>query len=100
MKRKKGIVQAESPDGQRAGELIVEAVENQLLENDPPETNQTLNRLVAAGESRQDAIRYIACVLSVEVFEVTKNNEMFNRKRFIKNLLALPKLPFDEENEI
>ena len=37
-KKKEKIVQADSDDGQRAGEAIVEVVENQLADNNPPET--------------------------------------------------------------
>ena len=72
MKKTEDIVQADTPDGQEAGELIVEVVENQLSENDPPETRQTLNRLVSAGETRESAIRYIACVLSLEILNYRK----------------------------
>ena len=48
-KKPEEIVQADSPDGQLAGEAIVEVVENQLRENKPPETTRTLERLMAMG---------------------------------------------------
>ena len=87
------IVQADSPDGQLAGESVVEVIENQLRENNPPETMRTLDRLMAMGETRENAIRYIACVLSVEIFEAMKNQSPYDEERYIKNLTALPKLP-------
>jgi uncharacterized protein YoaH (UPF0181 family) len=87
------IVNADSAEGQFAGEAIVEAVENQLRENNPPEALRTLNRLMANGESRENAIRYIACALSVEIFETIKNQSPYDEERYIKNLKALPKLP-------
>ena len=34
---------------------IMEVVENQIENNDPPETLETLNRLMAQGMSREDA---------------------------------------------
>ena len=86
-------MQADSPDGQLAGEAVVEVVENQLRENKPPETMRTLDRLMAMGESRENAIRYIAGALSVEIFEAMKNQSPYNEERYIKNLQALPKLP-------
>ncbi len=46
-KRKHGIVQADSPEGQLAGEGIIEAIENQSRDNDPPETRITLDRLMS-----------------------------------------------------
>lgn len=94
---KEPIVQADSEDGQIAGEAVVEAVENQLAENNPPETRQTLERLIKNGESRENAIRYIACALAVEVFGAIKNKEPYNSKRYLKNLKALPQLPWENE---
>ena len=84
-----------SESGQFAGEAIVEAVENQLRDNQPPETNATLERLISLGESRENAMRYIASVLLTEISEVLKNNSPFNEERYIKNLRALPKLPYE-----
>lgn len=95
--KKKTIVRADSEDGQIAGEALVEVVENQLAENDPPETKQTLERLMETGESRENAIRYIACALSVEVFGALKNKEPYNNERYINNLNALPELPWEDE---
>ena len=94
-KRKRGIVQADTPDGALAGEALVEAVENQIQDNDPPETRITLDRLMSLGESRENAMRYIASVLSLEVFEILKNQTPFNQERYLTNLKNLPELPFD-----
>jgi len=95
-KRKRNIVQADTPDGQRAGEALVEVVENQIRDNDPPETRTTLERLMSLGESRENAMRYIASVLSVEIFEALKNKTPYNEARYLKNLKNLPELPFDD----
>ena len=74
---------------------MVEAMENQIRDNDPPLTRITLDRLISLGESRENAMRYIASVLSVEVFETLKNKTPFNEKRYVTNLKNLPELPFD-----
>jgi len=39
---------------------FLQIVDNQLKANDPPETRQTLDRLLAQGFSREDAKIYIA----------------------------------------
>jgi len=96
-KKKETIVQADSENGQIAGEALVEVIENQLAENNPPETKQTLERLIKSGETRENAIRYITCALSVEVFGAIKHNEPYNQERYINNLNALPELPWDSE---
>ena len=98
-KKKEAIVHADSKDGQVAGEAIVEAVENQLDDNNPPETKQTLDRLIESGESRENAIRYITCALSVEIFGALKNKEPYNNERYINNLKALPELPWKDDDE-
>ncbi len=100
MKQRKPMVQADTEDGQLAGEAIVEAVENQLRENKPPETKRTLRRLMALGESRENAIRSMASALSVEVFEALKNQSPYDEARYLKNLKALPTLPFDDDETI
>ena len=97
MNKRKRIVKAETAKGQLAGEAIVEAIENQLRDNDPPETKRTLERLMSMGESRENAIRYIGSVLSVEIFEALQNQSPYDERRYVENLKALPKLPFEDE---
>jgi hypothetical protein len=76
---------------------IMEVVENQLRNNDPPQTNQTFKRLTEAGRSEKEAKRLIACVVSAEIFDVLKRNEPFNLDRFVKGLDKLPTMPWEEE---
>jgi vesicle coat complex subunit len=76
---------------------IMEVVENQLRNNDPPQTGQTFKRLIEAGHSEKEAKRLIACVVSAEIFDVLKKNEPFNLDRFIKCLNKLPAMPWEEE---
>jgi peroxiredoxin family protein len=100
MSKKKRIVRADTPEGQMAGEAILEAVKNQIRDNNPPETALTLARLLKNGESKENAMRLIACALSVELFAVMKNNEAFNEGRYEYTLRRLPELPFEESDEI
>jgi hypothetical protein len=72
---------------------FLETVENQLADNDPTETRETLERLVKQGISEEDAKLYIAQAVCVEVFDIMKNNREFNLKRYLKNLERLPKEP-------
>ncbi len=76
---------------------IMKVVENQLRSNDPPQTRQTFERLIAAGHTEQEAKRLIACVVSAEIFDVLKKNEPFNLDRFVKGLNNLPTMPWEEE---
>jgi hypothetical protein len=76
---------------------IVEVVENQLRDNDPPQTRQTFKRLIDAGHSEKEAKRLIGCVVSAEIFDVLKKNEPFNLERFVRGLNKLPAMPWDED---
>ena len=49
---------AEQPD-QRLKRAIIEVVRAQLRENDPPETKQTLERLLQQGFTEQEALKLI-----------------------------------------
>ena len=95
-KSQQGIVQADTPEGQLAGEGMIEAIENQIRDNDPPETRFTLHRLMSLGESRNNAMRYIGAVLAQEMYEVLTNKRPYNEDRYLDNLKKLPELPNDE----
>lgn len=72
---------------------VQEAVDNQLRENNPPETKQTLDRLMAEGHSRDQAIALISKALAVEIREVMKTGLPYNEERYLLALGKLPELP-------
>lgn len=72
---------------------FMEVVDNQLRDNDPPETRYTYNRLIAQGISKDDARIYIGQAVCVEVWDIMRNKREFNRERFIRNLNNLPEEP-------
>ncbi|MGF1731324.1 hypothetical protein [Photobacterium kasasachensis] len=80
------------------GDMLVETVENQLAEGNPIKVKETLMRLMMTGTPREEAIQMIACALSVEVFDVVKNEGSFDLKRYSENLNALPEMPWEFED--
>ena len=74
---------------------ILTTVDNQIRDEKPPETKQTFERLVKSGYSKTDAKKYIGQCVAIEIFNVMKHHQPFDEKRFIKNLLNLPKVPFE-----
>jgi len=72
---------------------FMEIVDNQIRANDPPETRQTLERLVSQGISKADAKIYIAQAICVEVWDALHNEKPFNEERYVKNLERLPEEP-------
>ena len=72
---------------------ILEIIKNQMKQNDPPETNLTYKRLTEQGFSDFEAKQYIGQCVAVELFEVFKNERLFDEKKFVANLKNLPKEP-------
>jgi hypothetical protein len=79
------------------GKMILEIVQNQIRENDPPETRQTFERLKSEGYSADEARRLISTVVTVEIFHVTRDRQPFNNNRFVWNLKHLPREPWDKD---
>lgn len=65
-------------------------VENQIKENNPPETKKTLDRLLKKGYSRNDAMKLIGSVVAAEIYRILKSHEPFNEERYVKALRELP----------
>lgn len=76
-------------------EQIFEIIKNQLRDNNPPETNTTYDRLRKQGFDDFQTRQMIGQCLVVELFDVMKFGKPYNNERYIQNLIALPKEPFD-----
>ncbi|WP_289054745.1 hypothetical protein [Carboxylicivirga marina] len=76
-------------------EQIFEIVNNQLTNDDPPETKLTYDRLVNQGFDDFQTRQLIGQCLVVELFDVLKYKKPYNNERYVKSLKALPKEPFE-----
>ena len=79
-----------------ARDAIFEANENQIRDNNPPITKETLKRLIAEGHSKNEAMKLIGFSLANEISEIMNNNQPFNEERYSQNLGNLPDLPWEE----
>ena len=75
---------------------IFEIIKNQIESNTPPETKQTLKRLIDSGYRDQNARMLIGQCVAVELFSVLKLQKPFNNDRYVSNLKKLPEEPFDD----
>jgi hypothetical protein len=75
----------------------LEVVENQLRDDEPPETRETLDRLIREGHTDPEARQLIAAVVLTEIVDVLKSNQPFDHARFVAALDRLPALPDDDE---
>ncbi len=66
--------------------ILLEVVENQLRADDPPETRQALERLLAAGYSRKVAKEMIGAAIAEEIWHVLNQRKPSDPKR-LKALL-------------
>ena len=83
-------------DSERARAAIFEAIDTQLAEGEPPETAETLDRLMNEGHDRDEAYRLIGSVLADEVFRIMKHEREYDAERYIRLLKKLPQMPWDE----
>jgi hypothetical protein len=68
---------------------ILEIVENQIRENEPPETKETFERLLKKGYSEEDAKKLIGTAVVTEIFHVLKRRSPYDEKRYIEALKKL-----------
>jgi hypothetical protein len=68
----------------------MDIVDNQVRANTPPETRQTLERLVADGRTLEDARRLIGCVVSTEIHDILTEHRPFDETAFVAALARLP----------
>jgi len=78
---------------------LFKVIEVQMKDNNPPETKETFHRLRAAGYSRKETMRMLACVLLVEMNDMVRDNRLYDEASYVKKLTALPEMPWEDEPE-
>ena len=73
----------------RLRRLILEVVDNQLRDNDPPVTKETYDRLVISGYSAIKAKEMIAAVVLGHIYDAMKYNKPFDEAQYAKELREL-----------
>jgi hypothetical protein len=76
-----------------------EIVANQLWMDDPPESWETVQRLMALGYERHEILHMLGGVVSGEVWRTMQLKEPFDPERFRAALAALPDSWEDERAE-
>ena len=71
-------------------DAFMEVVVNQLETGDPPETKATLERLMAAGHARGEAMQLIAAVARNEMQAMMAAGREFDGARYAALLAKLP----------
>lgn len=74
---------------------VLNAVETQIADGEPPETAATLERLMGEGYPRDEAVLMIGHVLAVEMFGIMKEEREHDPAGYARALARLPELPGD-----
>ena len=88
---RKRIKHSNAPEGTnpRLKKLILEVVDNQLRDNNPPGTRETLERLIADGDSRQKAKERIAAVVVEHIYDILHDHKAFDLEKYEQDLRRL-----------
>ena len=84
-------------ENEKLRKAILQVINTQIRDNNPPETKQTLDRLQKEGFSKEETLKLIGYVVASEVFTVLKENRTYDEKKYIAALNTLPKLPWEKE---
>jgi hypothetical protein len=79
-------------DDRTVKDAFMEIVVNQLAMGDPPETKATLDRLVAAGHTNNEAMQLMAAVARNEMQAMLAGGRQFDNVRYASLLAKLPEL--------
>ena len=71
-------------------EAILTIVDQQMRDQNPPETQRTFARLGTLGYAPEDARHLIGNVVAQEIFAVMQRGEVYNEQRYIAALRGLP----------
>ena len=80
----------------RRREAIFDIVQNQMKDNNPPETNLAYKRLIDLKFSDFETKQLIGQCVAVELYQILKFKQPFNLQRYIRNLTQLPAKPKED----
>ncbi|MDD2224476.1 MAG: hypothetical protein PHF42_13710 [Pseudomonas sp.] len=83
----------EDAEDQFVEEKLMDAIENQLVAQQPPAVQAVLNKLTLVGHTREDAVQMMAQVLAWQISDMLKTEQPFDLVAYERALRALPQLP-------
>jgi len=69
--------------------LIHQIVENQITDQNPPETAETLDQLMQQGFNRHEAVHKIGEVMVGDMTDMVQSNRNFDSQRYVQSLRQL-----------
>ncbi len=72
---------------------LLEAIENQLQEQQPPFVQSVMNKLTLVGHTRDEIVHMMAQVLAWQISDMLEADHAFDLLAYERALRALPQLP-------
>lgn len=81
-------------ENERLRQAILAVIEQQIATATPPETGQTVERLIDSGFSREKAFQLVGYVVGHLVFDILNSGRTYNEAEYVRGLAQLPTLPW------
>lgn len=69
--------------------IMIQTVEKQIIDNDPPAAREAFERLVNKGCDEETAKEMIASIIAEEIYVMMKNDKKMDLKNYISRLQKL-----------
>jgi hypothetical protein len=69
--------------------IMIQTVEKQISDNDPPAAREAYERLVSKGNDEETAKDMIASLIAEEIYIMMKNDQKMNLENYISRLEKL-----------
>ena len=86
-------VDDDEAEDQFVEEKLIDAIENQLADQQLPAVQAVLNKLTLVGHTREESVQMMAQVLAWQISEMLEAEQPFDRVAYERALRALPQLP-------
>ena len=80
-------------EGQFVEQRLLEAIENQLVAQQPPAVQAVFNKLTLVGHTREEIVQMMAQVLAWQISEMLEADRAFDMDAYERALRTLPQLP-------
>lgn len=75
---------------------LIQAIENQLENGEPPAAKAVYNKLTLVGYEREEILELMAHVLAIEIDAMLEADRPFDSQWYESALRALPELPAED----
>jgi len=76
---------------------LIQAIENQIENDNPPAAKAPFNKLPLVGYEREDILNLMAHVLAIEIDAMLEEDRPFDTQWYETALRALPELPPEKD---